>query len=498
MFLTRSKPRIGAKIMADNRQDALGSHLTKPLDEAAIQEFSSKVRGQLIRPQDDGYDEARTVFYGGFDRRPALIVRVADASDVSHVVALARENGLELAVRSGGHSVAGHSVSDGGIMLDLSEMKNLEIDVEGRTAWAQTGLTAGEYTAAAGAHGLATGFGDTGSVGIGGITLGGGVGYLVRKHGLTIDDLMSAEVVTADGELLRVDDERHPDLFWAIRGGGGNFGVATRFQFRLHEAGTIVGGMMILPATPDVIASFVSEAEAAPEELSTIANVMVAPPMPFVPAEVHGRLIIIAMLVYAGEIDVGERAIAPFRALAEPIVDMVKPMPYPDIYPPEEDDYHPVASGRTMFVDAIDRPVAQTIVDYLQASSAQMAVAQIRVLGGAMARVPADATAFAHRSSRIMVNVAAVYERPDEAAVHEPWVSAFAAALRQGDGGAYVGFLGDEGEGRIREAYPESTWERLAAIKGRYDPTNLFRLNQNIPPATEGETTEQKETSDGL
>ena len=205
-----------------------------------------------------------------------------------------------------------------------------------------------------------------------------------------------------------------------------------------------------------------------------------------------------AMLCYAGPIDAGERAIAPFRALAEPIADMVKPMRYPEIYPPEQGDYHPVASGRTMFVDTIDRSVAQTIVEYLKASNAQMAVAQIRVLGGAMARVPADATAFAHRSSRIMVNVAAVYERPDEAAVHEPWVRAFAAALRQGEGGAYVNFLGDEGEARIREAYPGATFERLAEIKGRYDPTNLFRLNQNIPPATEGRTTEQQRTSEGL
>jgi FAD/FMN-containing dehydrogenase len=460
--------------------------MDKPLDERTIGEFSSKVQGQLIRPQDDGYDEARSVFYGGFDRHPGLIVRVADATDVSRVVALARESGLELAVRSGGHSVAGHSTTDGGIVLDLSEMKGLEIDLERRTAWAQTGLTAGEYTAAVGAHGLATGFGDTGSVGIGGITLGGGVGFLVRKHGLTIDDLISAEVVTADGEFLRVDAESHPDLFWAIRGGGGNFGVVTRFHYRLHEVDEIVGGMLILPATPEVIHSFVAEAEAAPEELSTIANVMTAPPMPFLPAEVHGRLIIMAMLVYAGEVDEGERAIAPFRTLAIPIVDMVKPMRYPEIYPPEEDDYHPVASGRTMFLDAIDHSVAETIVEYLRASSAQMAVAQIRLLGGAMARVPADATAFAHRSSRIMVNVAALYERPDEAAVHEPWMSGFAAALRQeGDGGAYVGFLDDEGEGRIREAYPGSTWERLAAIKGRYDPSNLFRLNQNIRPTAQ-------------
>jgi FAD/FMN-containing dehydrogenase len=315
----------------------------------------------------------------------------------------------------------------------------------------------------------------------------------VRKHGLTIDDVLAAEVVTADGELLSVDAEGHPDLFWAIRGGGGNFGVVTRFHYRLHEVDTIVGGMLMLPATPEVISSFVAEADAAPEELSTIANVMPAPPMPFIPSEHHGQLVIMALLCYAGEVDEGERAVAPFRALAEPIADMVKPMRYPEIYPPEEEDYHPLASARTMFVETIDRSVAQTIVEYLHSSRAQMAVAQIRVLGGAMARVPAEATAFAHRSARIMVNVAALYERPEEAAEHEPWLADFAAALHQeGEGGAYVGFLGDEGEGRIREAYPESTWERLAASKGRYDPTNLFRLNQNIPPASEVQTTAHK------
>src|ERR671910_2546311 len=462
----RSKTRIGARIMPYNRQDALKLSQAEPLDEAAMRTFYSNVRGQVILPDDAIYKDARTVFYGGFDRHPAAIVRVKDASDIARVVSLARESGLELAIKSGGHSLAGHSVSDGGIVLDLSEMKNLEVDTEGRTAWAQTGLTAGEYTAAVGAHGLATGFGDTGSVGIGGITLGGGVGYLVRKHGLTIEDVLAAEIVTADGELLRADAERHPDLFWAIRGGGGNFGVATRLQFRLHEVDTIVGGMLILPATPEVIASFVAEAEAAPEELSAIANVMTAPPMPFVPPEVHGQLIIMAILVYAGEeVDEGERAIAPFRALAKPIADMVKPMRYPEIYPPEEADYHPTAVARTMFLDAVDLPVAETIVGHLQASSAQMAVAQIRVLGGALARVPADATAFAHRKSRIMMNVAALYERPDEAEVHEPWITDFAAALRQGDDGAYVGFLGDEGEGRIREAYPGPTWQKLAEIK---------------------------------
>ncbi|MGH3089312.1 MAG: FAD-binding oxidoreductase, partial [Rubrobacteraceae bacterium] len=334
--------------------------------------------GRVISPEDAAYDEARTVFSGNIDRRPAAIVRAKDAMDVSRVVTFARESGVELAVRSGGHSAAGHSVSDGGIVLDLSEMKALEIDVAGRAAWAETGLTAGEYTAAAGVHGLATGFGDTGSVGIGGITLGGGVGYLARKHGLTIDSLLAAEIVTANGELLYVDAETHPDLFWAIRGGGGNFGVATRFKFRLREVSTIVGGMMLLPATPEVIASFVAEAEAAPEKLSTIANVMPAPPMPFVPEEHHGQLVIMALMVYSGEVEAGERAVAPFRSLAEPIADMVKPMRYPDMYPPEEDDYHPTAVGRTMFTDAIDRDAAETIVEYLRNSDAPMRVAQLR------------------------------------------------------------------------------------------------------------------------
>jgi FAD/FMN-containing dehydrogenase len=448
----------------------------------SIPRLRAALDGLVIAPEDPEYDKARTVFYGGFgDRRPAVIVRAAHATDVARVVELARETGQELAVRSG----AGHSVSDGGITLDLSAMRALDIDAERRTAWAETGLTAGEYSVAAGVHGLATGFGDTASVGIGGITLGGGIGFLVRKHGLTVDDLLAAEVVTADGQLLRVDAGTHPDLFWAIRGGGGNFGVATRLQFRLHPLATVVGGSLMLPATPAVIASFVAEAEAAPEELSTIVHIMPAPPMPFVPAEHRGQLVVIAMLAYAGAFEDGERAVAPFRSLATPIVDMVRPMAYPEIYPPEADDFHPTAVARTMFVDTVDRQVAETIVEYLQASDARMRVAQLRVLGGARSRVPVEATAFAHRRRPIMANVAASYEGPEDRDVREAWVATFAAALRQGESAAYVGFLGDEGEARVREAYPGSTWDRLAAVKRRYDPANLFRLNQNIPPATE-------------
>lgn len=447
--------------------------------------LAKTLEGRVIVPEDTEYDEARALFYGGMDRRPAALARVADESDVARVVTFAREHGLELAVRGGGHSNAGHSTTEGGIVLDLRDMNALDIDVDGRTAWAQTGLTAADYTLATGSHGLATGFGDTGSVGIGGITLGGGVGYLVRKHGLTIDDLLAAEIVTADGGLLHVDAEQHQDLFWAIRGGGGNFGVATRFKFRLHELDSVVGGILMLPASAELVAEFIALAEAAPEKLSTIANVMPAPPMPFVPEEHHSRMIVMALMAYAGDAEAGERALAPFRVLAEPIADMVKPMPYPEIYPPEDDSYHPTAVSRTMFIDTVDDDVADTIMQWLEGSDASLRVAQLRVLGGAMARVPSDATAFAHRASRIMVNVAAFYEGPEDKTVRDIWVEAFAAALRQTDTGAYVNFIGDEGPSPRCEPYPGPTWARLVRIKTRYDPTNLFRLNQNIAPAVD-------------
>jgi FAD/FMN-containing dehydrogenase len=459
--------------------------MTPSADVSTIAQVRASLDGRVIAPDDPEYEKARTVFPGGIDRRPALIVRPADASEVARVVSIARESGLELAVRSGGHSAAGHGVCDGGIVVDLADMRGLEIDPEGRAAWAQTGLTAREYTEAAGAHGLATGFGDTGSVGIGGLTLGGGVGYLSRLHGLTIDDLLAAEMVTAAGQIVEVDAENDPDLFWAIRGGGGNFGVATRFKFRLHELAGVVGGMLMLPATAEVVRSFVAEAETAPDELSTIANVMPAPPMPFVPTEHHGRLVVMGLLCYAGPPESAEPVLAPFRSLAAPIADMVRPIPYPEIFPPDQEDFHPAAIGRTMFVDSVDQDAAETMVERLESSDATMRVTQLRVLGGAIARVPAEGTAFAHRGSRIMANVAAFYDGPEDRAVREAWVNDLAAVLRQGDSGAYVNFLADEGAARVRAAYPGTTWDRLTAIKGRYDPTNLFRNNQNIPPASD-------------
>ena len=441
--------------------------------------------GRVIAPGDPGYDQARALFYGGWDRRPGAIVRPSNAAEVAQVVTMAHDLGLELAVRGGAHSNAGHSTTEGGIVLDLSGMTALDIDVEGRTAWAEGGLTAGAYTAAAGAHGLATGFGDTGSVGIGGITLGGGIGFLVRKFGMTIDSLLAAELVTADGQVLEVDDDHHPDLFWAIRGGGGNFGVATRLKFLLHPLDGIVGGMLLLPATTEVIAGYVAAADAAPEELSGIANVMVAPPLPFIPAAQHGQLVVMALLAYAGDAEAGERALAPFRALAEPIADMVQPMPYAGLFEPADEIEVVEESARSLFLDRFDRAAAEAVVEHLRASTAPMAVAQLRVLGGAMARVPAEATAFAHRDRRFMAAVGCIYEDAADRPVHHAWADGFAAALRRdGRPGVYVNFLSDEGPERVREAYPGPTWDRLVEVKRRYDPGNLFRLNQNIPPVS--------------
>ena len=450
--------------------------------ETQISSLRAGLNGNVIGTDDPRYDDARRVVFTGFDSRPAAIVRAGDASDVARVVTLARETGAELAVRGGGHSRAGHGTSEGGIVLDLSRMNAIEVDPAGRTAWAQTGATAGAYTTATAEHGLATGLGDTGSVGLGGITLGGGIGFLVRKNGLTIDDLLAAEVVTADGELLEVDEERHADLFWALRGGGGNVGVATRLRFRLHEIDDVVGGMLLLPASTDVITGMIAAADAAPEELSMIANILKAPPLPFIPAEHHGKPVVIALMVYAGGAEAGERAIAPIRALATPLADMVRPIRYPEMYAGPEPPPPAFGAGTNILVDGLPERGAETILEHLETATAPVAAVQLRVLGGAMARVPADATAFGHRGARLMVNIAAMYQQAEERTEHEAWASALTTALSDGAAPpAYVGFVGDEGEEGVRRAYPPATLERLARVKRQYDPDNLFRLNVNVP-----------------
>ena len=451
-----------------------------------VSHLRASLNGTVIDSDDPRYDAVRRVFFTGFDRRPAAIVRVGDASDVARVVTLARETGAELAVRSGGHSRAGHGTSDGGIILDLSQMNAVEIDADGRAVWAQTGVKAGDYTRATGERGLATGLGDTASVGLGGITLGGGIGFLVRKHGLTIDDVLAAEVVTADGEHLDVDEHAHPDLFWALRGGGGNFGVVTRLRLRLHEIDQVVGGMLLLPASADVITGLVAAADAAPEDLSVIANVLKAPPLPFIAPEHHGKPVVMAQMVYAGGPAVGEKAIAPIRSLATPLADMVRPIRYPEMYAPEAPG--PAFDvGTNLLVDELSADGAETILAHLETATAAIAAVQLRVLGGAVARVPDDATAFGHRSAKLMMNIAARDARVEKRAEHETWAAGLAKALSGGvTTPAYVGFIGEEGEAGVRRAYPPATLQRLAQVKRRYDPDNVFHLNLNVAPDMQG------------
>jgi FAD/FMN-containing dehydrogenase len=439
------------------------------------------LEGRVITPESPEYDEARQLFAGGFDRHPALIVRVANDEDVARAIAYARKAQLPLAVRSGGHSAVGHSVWDGALVIDLRDMKKLDVDAKGKTVWAEAGLTAVEVTKGVGEHSLVLGYGDTGSVGIGGITLGGGVGYLARKYGLTIDSLIAADVILADGRRVRVDAKNEPDLFWAIRGGGGNFGVATRFQYRLQELPQIVGGYLFLPATAESVKRFIDACAAAPDELTVIANVMPAPPMPMIPEDTHGKLSIFAIVAYAGTGDAAERALAPLRAAAKPIADLLHPMPYSEIYPPDDPSYKPIAANKTLFVDAFDAESAEAVIRFTtEPTSSNFKVAQIRALGGAVSRVPNEATAYAHRQRRFMINIAALVENTEQVAAHADWIKRFEAALQRGAEGAYVGFVGDEGKARIRAAYPGKTWDRLVEAKRRYDPDNVFRLNQNV------------------
>lgn len=455
---------------------------SQQIGNVSIERLRAELMGQVITPDDAEYHAIHMRLSREVVRRPALIVRPVDAIDISRVVSLARETGMELAIRSGGHSLAGYSTTEGGIVLDLALMKGMEVNVQERTAWAEAGLNAGEYTAEAAKYGLATGFGDSASVGLGGLTTGGGIGYLVRKYGLTIDNLLAARVVTADGQIRHVDAENHPDLFWGIRGGGGNFGVVTHFKFQLHPVDMIVGGPLILPATPKVIADFAALADAAPDELSAIVLVMPAPPLPFIPPQHYGQMVMLATLAYTGDIEEGMRAVAPFRQLAEPVADLVGPMPYPQIYMPDDPNAVGSVALRSKFIDKLDEHTAQIMLEQLDKSDAPFRVAQFRVLGGAMARVPADATAFAHRSSRILTAFMVLYENRDEYAIHNAWAQTASDAVDQGNGEVYVNFLAAEGAARVHDAYPSLTRERLASLKAQYDPTNVFRLNQNIAP----------------
>jgi FAD/FMN-containing dehydrogenase len=446
-----------------------------------VTELRAALKGKVVSAADADYERDRIVFRGDIDGHPLAIARVADAADIAGVIRIARASRLPLSTRSGGHSAMGASTNEGGLVIDLRDMTSVEFDADNRTAWAQTGLSAVEMTGLAWKTGTAVGFGDTGSVGIGGITLGGGIGYLVRYIGLTADNLLAAELVTADGQLVRASVDENPDLFWAIRGGGGNFGVATRFQYRLQKMPGFTGGMMVVPATPDTIATFMEASATAPEGLGTIANVMPCPPLPFVPDDVHGQMVIFALIGFTGTDDDAVAALAPIRAL-KPIADLVKPQPLTEMYPPEDPSYRPKALDYTFFMDHVDRAAAQTMLDRLEASDAPLRAVQLRALGGAMSRVPVDATAFAHRNASVLAVAVNFWNDAIDYPKRVEWLETTLAALDQGVPGAYVGFVREQD--RVTDVYPGATYERLRDVKTRWDPSNVFNTNLNISPRT--------------
>lgn len=456
----------------------------------AMQELAESMQGELVFPGDSDYESARGVWNGAADRHPALIVRPINVADVITAVNFAREQGVEVAVRSGGHSMSGYSTIDNGMVIDLSNMKSITFDPERRIARLEPGLTWGEVAGTLQPHGLALTSGDTATVGVGGLLLGGGIGWMVRKYGLTIDHLKAVELVTADGQFLRASADENAELFWGLRGGGGNFGVVTAFEVSLHPAGMVIGGAVIYDAAEaeGILKAYARIAEAAPEELTTIVNFMAAPPAPFIPPEKQGMPILAIMVCYAGDLAEGERVVAPLRALGTPIADVISPMPYPAMFAMTEEAsvrgfQHSV---RSLFLRTLSDDVIHTIVEQAAAIMTPMTIVQVRVLGGAMSRVPANATAFAHRDKQAMVMITNFAPFSDDCEPSRARTERVWQALRPYADGVYVNFLADEGDRRVHDAYPPATYARLAALKKLYDPTNMFHLNQNIPPARTG------------
>jgi hypothetical protein len=460
------------------------STLTDPLLGSQFVALRAKLTGELITSDNAEYDDARTTVSIKVDRRPLAIVRAANEHDVAAAVNFAREQALPLAVRSGGHSVANYSVIDGSIVADLSRMKQVRIDPVARIARVQAGATSGDLAGPANEHGLALSTGDTHSVGMGGLTTGGGVGFMVRTYGLAIDNLLSAQVVLADGSIVTASAIERPDLFWAIRGGGGNFGIVTEFTYRLAPVGNILGGELMLPADREVLRGYLEYSVTAPEELTLIANLWNAPPFPHVPESRVGEMALSIYVVWTGSPADGELALAPLRALATPIVDNVGVIPYPEIYQHTAFAAEPHgASIRMMFADDLSDATLDATLAAVEHASSPVSLVQIRGLGGAMARVDKYATAFAHRDQRYFYAIINVWLDPaDDLAVHAAWTESLWQKVRHEGSGVYVNFLENEGPERVHEAYPEVTFERLAKIKQHYDPENLFRFNQNVPP----------------
>ncbi|HEX5201507.1 MAG TPA: FAD-binding oxidoreductase [Actinoplanes sp.] len=450
------------------------------IGEATLGELAQSLRGDLIRPGDEAYDEARSIWNGAHDKRPALIVRCHGVADVLRTVEFARSEGLSLAVRGGGHSIPGFSTVDNGVVLDLSPMNAVRVDPGRQTVTAQAGALWRDVDAETQAFGLAVTGGLVSSTGIAGFTLGGGIGWLVRRCGLTCDNLIAADIVTADGQYLRVSADERPDLLWALRGGGGNFGVVTSFEFRLHEVGpTVFAGLVFYPGehAERILRTFPRQ---APDELSMVINMTTAPPAPFLPAEVHGKPIVAVVGMWSGRPEDGDAATRPFRNLAPVITDLFAPMPYTamqtlldPLFPRGMWNYF-----RSAFFDSLD-DAADSLVPKYAAVPNPLSELHIHHLGGAMSRIAGDATAFATRDREYLLNVVARAADADGYPAAVSWARAATDALSS-DATTYVNFTGEASEDRVRASYPKATYDRLVSVKESYDPSNLFRLNQNI------------------
>jgi FAD/FMN-containing dehydrogenase len=441
------------------------------------------LEGRVIFPRDARYAAARLVDNAAIDRRPAAIVMARGIEDILATLALVQATGTALAVRSGGHSTRGHGVAEDALVLDVSGMRGIEIDAASETAWIAAGESAGDATATLHRAGFAIPFGDSGSVGVSGLTLGGGIGWLVRRHGLTIDNLVAAELITAGGDQLSASPLENPDLFWALRGGGGNFGVATRLRFSLHRMQAVLAGRVILLATPAVLRRLIGVLFGAPDALTVIAGLFPAPSRPPYPDAWHGRLIVSLRFAHSGAVGDDPKVLELLRSIGPGVDDSVGRKPYPALFSPPS--VARVATAvRNLFVDDLDERAIEIVERRMAAPSSPEALVQLRILGGAAARIANDETAFGHRDRRAIATLITPYEVLTETARHEAWTADFEAELLEAGcgSGAYVNFLGSDDEAALRAAYPPATLARLADVKRRHDPGNLFRSNLNVRP----------------
>ncbi len=458
------------------------------LQSTKIKELKAGFRGEILLPGDDTYESARKIWNAMIDRHPALIARCATTSDVVQAVNFARENGLVLAVRGGGHNIAGNAVCDGGIVIDLSQMKAADVDPAKRRVTIEGGATLADLDAAAQAHGLATPLGINSTTGVAGVTLGGGFGWLSRMYGMTIDNLESAEVVTAAGEVVRASATDHPDLFWALRGGGGNFGVVTRFEFRLHPVGPdLLSGLIVYPISEakSVLQQYREFTANAPDELSVWAILRQAPPLPFLPPEVHGKVIIALALIYAGDPKQGETLIEPLRTFGNPVGEHVGVQPYTAWQRAFDPLLTPGARNywKSHNFSTLQDELFEVVIDYSNRLPTPQTEIFFGALGGATTRPAPDSTAYAHRDALFVMNVHGRWDDPADDKRCIGWArDYFQASAPFASGGVYVNFLTADEVERVRSAYGPN-YDRLAQVKKKYDPTNLFRMNQNIKPA---------------